>query len=82
MERLLSSDYRVRVHCSLGDSGHNAAERTNTAIGDAVVEGATLEWDKHKAFENLTEDQIDNLTLQEFEKPQYKVMEKIAWRVD
>ena len=36
------SDYRVRVHRSRGDSGQGEAERTNSAIADSVVDGATI----------------------------------------
>ena len=34
------ADYRIRLHRSRGDSGEGEAERTNSAIGDSVVDGA------------------------------------------
>ena len=46
-----NSDYRVQ--CSRGDSGQGETERTNSAISDGVVDGATLEWGKFKRFEDL-----------------------------
>ena len=52
---------------SRGDSGQNEAERTNSAIGDAVVDGATIEWDKFKQFESLSEEEIEALSVKEYE---------------
>ena len=51
LARIHNSDYRVR--CSRGDSGQGETERTNSAISDGVVDGATLEWGKFKRFEDL-----------------------------
>ena len=47
LDRIYDHDYRICVHCSRGDSGHNEAERTNSAIGDSVVDGATLDWEHY-----------------------------------
>ena len=33
----------VRCHRSRGDSGQGEAERTNSAIGDSIIDGETLE---------------------------------------
>ncbi len=49
--RMFDSDYRIRLHRSRGDSGQGEAERTNSAIGGAVVDAATIEWEKYKQFE-------------------------------
>ena len=38
-----SSDYLIRCHRSRGDSGQGDAGRTNSAIGDALADGATVE---------------------------------------
>ncbi|CAB4042502.1 Transient receptor potential cation channel subfamily A member 1 [Paramuricea clavata] len=48
--RMFSSDYRIRLHRSRGDSGQGEAERTNSAIGDSVVDGSTIEWEQFKKF--------------------------------
>ncbi|CAB3990933.1 Transient receptor potential cation channel subfamily A member 1 [Paramuricea clavata] len=40
--RIFNSDHRICVHRSRGDSGQNEAERTNSAIGDAVVDAVQL----------------------------------------
>ena len=48
MARIHNSNYRVRCHRSRGDSGQGEAERTNSVILDALVNGATLERDKYR----------------------------------
>ena len=39
LARLWNSDYRIRLHRSRGDSGQGEAGRTNSAIGDSIVDG-------------------------------------------
>jgi hypothetical protein len=79
--RVFNSDHRIRVHRSRGDSGQNEAERTNSAIGDAVVDGATIEWEKHEQFEGLSAEEKDALTVKEFEELEQRRMEQNAWNV-
>ena len=81
LARIYSSDYRIRVHRANGDSGQNEAERTNSAIGDAVVDGATINWEYHKRFEGLTDEEILSLSLQEYDALEEERMQKNAWRV-
>ena len=47
---MFDSDYMIRLHRSRGDSAQGEAERANSAIGDADVDGATIEWEKYKQF--------------------------------
>lgn len=79
--RIFNSDHHIRVHRSRGDSGQNEAERTNSAIGDAVVDGATIEWEKHKQFEGLSTEEREALTVKEFEELEHRRMEQNAWHV-
>ncbi|PFX12861.1 Transient receptor potential cation channel subfamily A member 1 [Stylophora pistillata] len=81
LARVHNSDYRVRCHRSRGDSGQGEAERTNSAISDALVDGATLEWEKYRRFEDLSEEEIKQLSLQSYEEYEKKRMEKNAWYV-
>lgn len=67
------SDYRIRVHRSCGDSGQNKAERMNSAIGDSVVDGGTIDWNFYKRFDDLTDQEIAEITPQGFE-PTRKVV--------
>lgn len=60
MARIWKSDYRIRVHRSRNDSHMNEAERTNSAIGDALVDGGTIEWERQKLFDGSTDEQISN----------------------
>ena len=77
--KMFDSDYRIRLHRSRGDSGQGEAERTNSAIGDSVVDGATIEWEKYKQFEGVSEEKINQLSVKEFEEMEVKRMEKNAW---
>ncbi|CAB4006816.1 Transient receptor potential cation channel subfamily A member 1 [Paramuricea clavata] len=56
--RIWKSDYRIKVHRSRNDSNMNETERTNSAIGDALVDGGTTEWERQKLFDGLTNEQI------------------------
>lgn len=81
LARLYGSDYRVRCHRSRGDSGQGEAERTNSAIGDAVIDGATIHWEKEKCFQGMTEEQIKSMTVKDFQKYEKSRMERNAWEV-
>ena len=81
LARIHNSDYRVRCHRSRGDSGQGEAERTNSAISDALVDGATLEWEKYRGFEDLSEDEIKAMSLHSYEQYEKERMEKNAWHV-
>ena len=62
------SDYRTRVHRSRGDSGQREAERTNSAIQESVVDGGTIEWEKIKRFEDVTEEEINEMSVKDYEQ--------------
>lgn len=81
LARVHRSDYRVRVHRSRGDSGQNEAERTNSAIGDSVVDGSTIDWNFYKRFDDLTDKDIIEMTPSDFEIYEKNRMSKNAWRV-
>ncbi|CAC5405593.1 unnamed protein product [Mytilus coruscus] len=79
--RLHKSDYRIRVHRSRGDSGQGEAERTNSAIGEALVDGGTINWEHYRRFEDMTKETIENMTLEDYESYEKRRMEKNAWFV-
>ncbi len=81
LDRMYNRDFRIRVHRSRGDSGQNEAERTNSAIGNAVVDGATIEWEHYKRFDNLQDHEIAAMSHQDYENHETQRMEKNAWRV-
>ena len=81
MCRMFGSDYRIRLHRSRGDSGQGEAERTNSAIGDSVVDGSTIEWEQFRKFEGMAQEDIDALGVKEYEELEEERMKKNAWHV-
>lgn len=79
--RLWNLDYYIRLHRSRGDSGQNEAERTNSAIGDAMVDGGTINWEYYPVFHGLTDEEIQNLTVEDHARNEVKRKERNAWRV-
>ena len=45
----------------------NGTERSNAAIGDAVVDGRVVDWQHFIPFDGLTEDEIVSLTTEHVE---------------
>ena len=78
MCRMFNSDYRIRLHRSRGDSDQGEAERTNSAIGDSVVDGLTIEWERFKKFEGFSQEEIDALGVKEYEELEDERMKKNA----
>ena len=57
---------RMTLHGSRGDSAQNEAEQTNSGVSDAICDGGIIEWEKHKQFEGMTNEEIDNLILEQY----------------
>ena len=66
MSRMWNSDYHIRLHLSRNDSHSNEAERTNSAIGDSLVDGETIKWEHVKLFDGISDEEISKMTLSEF----------------
>jgi len=80
--RIHSSDRAVnRIHRAPGNSGQNEAERSNAAIGDALVDGIVLKWNYYGPLDGLTEDEVKNLSVTDLQKRENDCMEKNAWKV-
>ena len=47
------------------DSSYNEVERTNAAVGNTLVDGGGIKWDHHSPFEGLSEEEIQQLSLDE-----------------
>ena len=90
LARMWGSEYRIRLHLSRNDSHSNEAERTNSAIADSVVDEQTIEWEFQKLFDGISDDKIEAMTLQEFERHQdermklnaYMVRDEVVKRID
>lgn len=80
MARIWNSDYRIRVHRAREDSGQED-ERTNAAVGDAVIDGGTIKWDYFQRFDDLSDEEVQNMTLSSYEQYEDNRMERNAWRV-
>ena len=79
--QIYNSDYKIRLHRSRGDSSQGEAERTNSAIGDSIVDGSIIEWEKFKTFEGLSKEAVNSLKVQDFERLDKERMQKNAWFV-
>ena len=55
------------------------AERTNSAIGDSVVDGSTIDWNFYERFDDLTDKDIVEMTQSDFKIYQKNSMSKNAW---
>lgn len=81
--RIRKSDYSIRMHRSRGDSSQNKAERTNSAAGDALVDGGMLSWEKTQLqFEGMTDEhvQVSQLSIDDLHQLECERMEQNAWR--
>ena len=74
-----NSDHRILAYPSRENSADNEAERTNSAIGDSIVDGSTIQWEQYKKFDGLSDEEISTLTLKEYEEHERQRMEKNAW---
>ena len=81
MCRLQNSDRQIRIHRAPGDSAQNEAERTNACICDAIVDGGSLEWENFHPLKGLTDEQINQLSIEDLETRERQSAEKNAWHV-
>ena len=81
MCQIQNSDRRIRLHRAPGDSAQNESERTNACIGDAMVDGGTLQWETVSPLQGLTDEQIEQLTIEEIKEREKNVSEINAWHV-
>jgi hypothetical protein len=50
-------------------------------IGEALADGSTIPWKHFNAFDGMTEDQIQNMTIEEVKAAEDESMVKNAWKV-
>ena len=70
-----------RVHRAPHDFGQNEAERSNAAIGEALVTGQTIRWNYFQATDGLDKEQIDLLSFEEIKKREEDAVERDEWRI-
>ena len=81
LSRIWNSDYRIRVHRAREDSSQGEAERTNAAVGDAVIDGRSIKWEYFPRFHDKSDEEIEKMTLKDYEKHEDERIERNAWRV-
>ena len=73
---VLDSSYYARVSLADHDSYMNYAERTNSAISDAMCVGSSIDCELHDALENLTVEEVANLDNKTFKELSFKAQIK------
>ena len=81
MAKILNSDRVNRVHRARDDSGQNEAERSNACIGEALVDGGPLKWKYHEALDNLTKEDIEELSIHDIKNGEEAMEQQNAWKV-
>ena len=51
-----------RIHRAPHDSGQNEAEHSNTAIGEALVDGRALHWEYFQPTDLISEEELREST--------------------
>ena len=70
-----------RIHRAPHDSGQNEAEHSNTAIGEALVDGRALHWEYFQPTDLISEEELKTLTVEEMRELEAEEVERNAWRV-
>ena len=50
LSRIWKSDYRIRIHRAHESSSQGEAERTNSAVEDAIINGGSIKWEYFQDF--------------------------------
>ena len=79
--QLHKSQRRSRLHRARGDSGQGESEWTNACIGEALADAGALKWEYHKPCEGMSKEQIENLTIDQYEEYETKCVEQNVWCV-
>ncbi|CAB3986840.1 RNA-directed DNA polymerase from transposon X-element [Paramuricea clavata] len=81
MSRINEWMHMNRIHRAPHDSSQNEAERSNAAIGEALVDGRALKWEYFKPADIMNEEEFKKLTVAEIKKLEAETMERNAWKV-
>ena len=57
-----------RVHRARNDSGQNEAERSNTSIGEALVDGSALKSDYYGLLDGMDQNEIEKLSIEDIKQ--------------
>ena len=73
---VLETNYYARVSLADHDSYMNYAERTNSAISDAMCVGSSIDCNIHDALENLSVEEVANLDNKTFKELSFQAQIK------
>eukprot|EP00794_Sanderia_malayensis_P008720 gene8720-9651_t len=79
--RITDADYLIRLHLSNGDSSQNEIERCHAYIGDAICDGAGLDWEYKKLYNEKTIKVVKKMSIDELREYELKRMEYNAYHV-
>ena len=78
---ICNADYFIRHHLANDDSSQNDVERMQSYVGDAICDGAALEWEYKKPLEGLTEESLREMISEDLERFDLQTMEYNAYKV-
>ena len=58
LSRIWKSDHRIRIHRAHESSGQGEAERTNSAVGDAIINCSSIKWEYFPRFHDKSDEDI------------------------
>ena len=78
---ICNADYFIRHHLANDDSSQNDVERMQSYVGDAICDGAALEWEYKTPLEGLTEESLREMISEDLERFEVQRMEYNAYKV-
>lgn len=73
--RIYNLDRHGRFHMCREDQGRNEEERSNAAIGNALVDGGIIDWEHNEIGD------VSQLTWEQYKECKETISEKNAWYV-
>ena len=72
------SSLKYRIHLASEDQGFNEDGRTNAYVGDALLDGTALPTDYFDKYHDLTESDVEKISIQELNDHAEKLKERTA----
>lgn len=78
---LTNLDYYIRHHLAADDSSQNEVERMQSYVGDAICDGGPIDWEYKEQYGGLSEDQLNEMSIEDLEKSELDRMKYNAYNV-
>eukprot|EP00794_Sanderia_malayensis_P006466 gene6466-7199_t len=78
---ITNSDYYIRHHSTNGYGSHNEVERCQSYVGDAICDGGPIEWEYRKEFHNLSDQELEMMSLEDLEQTEFNRMKYNTFKV-